>query len=986
MAYAFVATSGVLDGLTGTTTAHTPAVALAAGIRAYVVIANDTSGTVSVSSVTDNATPANTYTRVGTDVISTADVYAFSLWESQISNPATTVTATYSGSCAAHRISVTQYTGVTGASISAKAYQAAGTLAFDGITSGTLTPGSQPGLLFSYVFSDFNNVAAAGTGFTNRGTFSSQKDAVEDRAISALTAAAGTWTYAATTGVYITIAAYVALTPTTAPAPTGWKSYLKALGYMSSSIAAAVFAAGLDIGGWKTYTPVTTNGVDTATRSAYLTMTGTRLHYVNPSLTVATTMLALDQAATWNATTNPHGGPYLWNGSAIIDMSGNLAPLSGPYSGVAYGTDPMNPSAAVQEFKRVSYSIYDRAGNNRLNGTVQNGAYTSAGSQYHTAASGRNGMPDWWLIKRGTTTLLENDFYDLCLEGNAGLVKTSMYGTLVTPGGTSLSAMSIICAYGPLTAPRPIIKQIPEFGFVSTWGNGKKIEFTAWVSLYFDGHDRSNYSDSRQALNLLYNPGTAANHDVWFEDVTFDGTEGLAIQTNTDWCVDFWRCQIYDTWGANAGSGIYSGNTGLSQVNFHSSILARNGKNNDPVLNNGGTDNTHNRNFYQGYECSKDAIIDDTLFLPGGSGEQFRAGGILNNTYFLSSGVSYAAENGAPYGSAQVNTGSIQNCVFERYYQAIVGGAGGLAVFWGPHNVDIFGNITTDAGMTPADRVTYSTGSAGGNSFGGYPFGWYHDQLGTMNNCRMHGGVVINRGGAVSWNTSEGVNLSGRSDVVTSSGFASWSQTSGPVYASTTTAIVAAAATVVPVAATTSMVVGQNFHVTQTDASVFLTRITAISGLNITIAAGLPVGAASGAAVNATNYIHYQYPLLSTNTIDYNTVIGQSNTDPNAKTFTLAAGGAITPTDTRSDSTTYANNTYMSLAQASAAGYNIDRCLASYLTGIGFPLSATDQFDLSNQLVAYLKANMRKGYYDSRFTGKPIVNHVRTGVGMAALP
>ena len=759
-----------------------------------------------------------------------------------------------------------------------------------------------------------------------------------------------------------------------------------------------------DIGGWKVYTPVTANPAVVGGLTSYLNQTGTRLQYVDPSQVVATTMLALDQAATYNASTNPHGGPYYWNGTNIIDGSGNTAPLTGIYSGVAYGTDPMNPSAAVQAFKRISYVSYNRFGNNRLNGTVMNGDYTSPGNGQCNASGGRIGKPDWTFIKRGTTLVLEDDYYDLNLEGNGALLRTSMYSSISIPGGSSLSAMSIVGAYGPLTIDRPIITKCSRNqGFITKIGgapSSKNPTNTAYVSLYFDGYDRSHQTSDRSAVSLRYTNGTPGEKSHWYEDCTFAGGGGFDTGPgNTDFTVEFFRCQYYDVFGTRS-SGPSSGSMGTGEMNLYDCIIGRNGKSNNPVINNGGTDSIYDRNFYWFYGKASQTI-DNCLILPGGSGEQFRAGVTLNKTYFMASGVGLAGQNGDPFVTAQVNSGAVTSCVFEDYYKnnASHSSGGGLAIFYGAHDVIVSDNVVTDAGLSTADRATVgATPSAGGVSIGGSPEGWYHPQLATTNNIRVTGNKIVNRTNTVAFGGSEGVNnvayLSSYSThYVATSGAATWNDIGNYGTTTATTALIAGE-TVVPLAALIggapsggvySAQAGGNIGIVLANAATHWTTILSISGLNATITVALPSASNINATVTTGQPANYQYPASNLNTIDFNTVIGQSNTNANAKAFTLQTGAPTLPTETRVDTTTVANNTHMTVAAAGAAGYDLNRCLYTYCLIAGFAPSLPSQEIVVNELIAYLKANQRKGQYNPAWTGKPICNHVRAGVGMAAL-
>lgn len=765
----------------------------------------------------------------------------------------------------------------------------------------------------------------------------------------------------------------------------------------------AAVAALPDIGGWKTYTPVIANAAVAGGLPSFINQTGTRLQYIDPSQTVVTTMLALDLAATYNASTNPHGGPYYWSGTKIIDAGGNVAPLTGPFAGVEYGTDPLNPSAAVQAFKRISYVSYNRSGNNRLNGTIMNGDYQSPGNGQTNATGGRIGMPDWTLIKRGTTLALEDDYYDLNLEGNSTLTRASMYASMSIPGGSSLSAMSLVNAYGPLTVARPVITKCPRRnGFISKSGGSglRNPAFSAYVSLYFDGHDRSHYTGDVSAVTMRYVAGTPGQKAYWYEDCTWSGCGGIENGSNsTDMIFDFWRCQFYDAFGARV-SGPGSSATGQSQTNLYDCIAGRNGKSNDPVLNNGGTDSVYDRNFYWG-EGLGSQTISNCFVMPGGSGEQFRGGVTLVNSYVMASGVVLAGQNGDAFVTSQANSGAVISCVFESYYKNNTShsGGGGLAVIYGAHDVIISDNVMTDAGLSSADRATVGAKpSAGGLSIGGSPEGWYHPQLATTNNNRITANKVINRTNTVAFGGSEGVNnvayLSDYSaHYVATSGAATWNDI-GRFGTTTATTALAVNATVVPLAAliggapasgSYSAQAGSNIGIILADTTTHWTTIVSMAGLNATLSVALPSASNINATVTIGQPANYEYPASNLNTIDFNTVIGQSNTNANAVAFTLQTGAPTLPTETRVNTTTLANNTHMTVAAAATAGYDLSRCLYTYCLTAGFTPSVSDQSTVVNELTAYLKSNQRKGQYNPAWTGKPIVNHVRTGVGMATV-
>ena len=108
---------------------------------------------------------------------------------------------------------VNRYTGLVASSVSVTNYMN-GTLttATDALTSTTLTPGSQPGMLFAAGYVDSSQVLASGTGFTNRTPAGETRNFyVEDAPIASVSAVAATFTYTAGTATHgIVVAAYFA--------------------------------------------------------------------------------------------------------------------------------------------------------------------------------------------------------------------------------------------------------------------------------------------------------------------------------------------------------------------------------------------------------------------------------------------------------------------------------------------------------------------------------------------------------------------------------------------------------------------------------------------------------------------------------------------------------------------------------------------------------------------------------------------------------
>lgn len=192
MAIAFVAADGAATTASNPTT-YSPTGGLSVGHRVLVGIR--VSG-ATVTSVTDNG--GNTYTQLVT-LTNTVGGFNNYVFEAIITTAAAVITTNYSGvPSASPRAHVWRATGVssTAAQI-VSAYIASSTTATDAITSGTLTPAAQPGVLVGWCSLAFgSNTATAGTtGFTDRGEIGGgSHERFEDKPISALTAVAATFT------------------------------------------------------------------------------------------------------------------------------------------------------------------------------------------------------------------------------------------------------------------------------------------------------------------------------------------------------------------------------------------------------------------------------------------------------------------------------------------------------------------------------------------------------------------------------------------------------------------------------------------------------------------------------------------------------------------------------------------------------------------------------------------------------------------------
>lgn len=188
-----------------------------AGERALVWV-RYVSGSVTPS-VSDGT---NTYTQLGTTLVDVATGSSYALFECKNTAAGTvTVTFTLTSPGAAFRtMTIARYSGAdtSVAGIAASQGQSApGTTpnGTDKVTSGNLTPGSQPGTLVGFGYDDSgSSTLSAGTGFTTRGTMANQDAAfgtasrVEDIAITSTAAVAATFTITAGTDNFTAFAVF----------------------------------------------------------------------------------------------------------------------------------------------------------------------------------------------------------------------------------------------------------------------------------------------------------------------------------------------------------------------------------------------------------------------------------------------------------------------------------------------------------------------------------------------------------------------------------------------------------------------------------------------------------------------------------------------------------------------------------------------------------------------------------------------------------
>ena len=449
---------------------------------------------------------------------------------------------------------------------------------------------------------------------------------------------------------------------------------------------ATELTCGADIGNWTIPVP-TPASKNVALRD--INQPGSRLFYISAA-----------------SGTDATGDIYFWDGAEIIDSAGKPANAAGQ----PYGTDPMNPSAAVKPFKRWAYV------GPRDNGSDIGTAATVGGA----LAATRAGYPDWWMFKRGETFDLSQDLLSFARESNPGI--TSVGSSLAVSGGRSATERQIVGAYGDVCAPRPRFIH-PQQGFMTRYENAAAAVFknVAYLSLHFDGHDRVQPS-IYAGLTMLYQNSSSTN--ILFEDMWFDAAT-VNISENNGAQVTLRRSLITDNYTTDGtyAQGLYYYGARDGHLRIEDSILMRNGfSRGDPKTTAWPPSGKqvwamNGRNLYvHGQTSNMNSAFIDSVSMLGASGDQFRAGLRVERNFFYQGYVAMGAYGG--YADSDGPTGTLTDNVLQRFVgtgtESDVGQPGwGIGLTSGAYDVEVARNIVTGAQYAGT-----------GNAFGISPLAW----------------------------------------------------------------------------------------------------------------------------------------------------------------------------------------------------------------------------------------------------------------------
>lgn len=746
----------------------------------------------------------------------------------------------------------------------------------------------------------------------------------------------------------------------------------------------AAVASTADIGGWTsaTVSPVVHSGGYT---TPDLAQTGSRIFYIDPTNGVDSTTVSV-------------ASYYFWDGTNIVDTTGST---TNPGNGQAYGTDPRNPNqAAIKPYKRWAY-----VGPRRNCGDIA--TVDDVGWPAQACATNRAAKPDWWLFKRGETIDLTTDLLGYKQEAVPGATNIS---SSLTSGGSTVCCQ-VFGAYGATTTARPKFIH-PQNSYITrtysasapTWQNVR------YEGLHFDGHDRATgYNWTFSFLNHL-----DASTGIVFEDDWFDGTKEINLQSAGDY--RFKRIIMNDSWRATAdpfgghNQGIFFlGHTSTTIFRIEDSIFVRNGFTTgdpstttwpptSPVLF-----DAFSRNLYfKGNVDRATSGIFNTVVLAGGSGDQFRQGGRVEGNFFYTGYIVFNGESGTV---GETNSGTLQNNVLQTYVNGTAHPGWGFNVGHGLHDVTVSGNIVTraqsgrtlgvsnyslhlkainddipnDTHLGPLNFATQNN-TVTGNVFDAGAFTYAVQITDTSTSASTTGSDIW----SFEW---PGIGVGGTSGIlsntVTSNVFVYDNVGSLKTY-TTYTGLGSSCGTntgrpgTAPVLTTPCPANGRDPNTgsgtlgsmsMQGSAVNEKWTITATSATNFNV-----TGSVSGAQAAATVGTPYNNGKVA---------------------FTLTAGGtpwvagdafifSTTATVSPDSTTITGNDTYASMAAAAAAkGYQAtDRTLVTYLQSIGDSVSSADGL---TEYYAKL-STIRRGQWPLKYTAKPIVNHIRGGFGMSALP
>jgi hypothetical protein len=723
----------------------------------------------------------------------------------------------------------------------------------------------------------------------------------------------------------------------------------------------------VDIGtsGW-TVNQWTTVNTGTFSRT-HASQPGSRFYFIDPSQTVVTTELAIDEAAEF----------YLWDGTNIIDQAGSTTDGFGQ----AYGTDPRhpNPLATIKAYKRWAH-----CGPRNASGDV--GVAQDVGRQNPDALMRNTGaFNDGWFFKRGTT--YQFDTAMTSWRSDKAMSPTMPSCGLMTPQGISATHRMYVGSYGPLTVERATITQ-PCGAMICRLTSGWN--HVLYQDLIFDGLDRAgpNYetlspasTGGAQCVRLLGN--TSGTTDLVFEGCwVLRFKDGFALGANSPnqflGKVTLFRCVVSDAWATNNqhAQGVFFTGTSASQLDVQQCLLYRNGFKVDPTAQASAQPdgvgswvwNDFGRNFYiSGRADNLDCLIINNTSLLGGSGDQVRCGMRVEQNFFYQGYFMTGAAGGYP--PDVTASGSLIDNVLQRYKSTVSSSTAhpgwGFLIGGGAYGVDATRNIFTIAQDSSADTSGVGYGFR-------LPALWQDNTQGftvrfqrATTNVDFHDNIID----CVAASAVE------EEDGETNTAANWWFQWMSPI---TGTVGEGNVLTCTPVAGYTG---SPSYEWYKNSAAITGPAETAST---YTQRAGdTTVGVQISCRVTGHSYAGGPGGLVG-NLVRNNIFSVASGTESR---YTRSTGVGTPPTVT---DTTYSGNTIYSGASAAAAAAaaaaaqgwgDPNRTLKTYTQSLNISVSSGDAYEEFINAFKYV----RRGQFDDRFTGKRINNYIRQGRNMAVV-
>ena len=641
---------------------------------------------------------------------------------------------------------------------------------------------------------------------------------------------------------------------------------------------------------------------------------------------------------------------YWHDGANIIDSTGSTTGAGG----VPYGTNPYNPTGPVIANEFWS-AIGPCTGGNAPGIRVGDGGgakINPGGTRFDPGGFTRFDKSDMWLFKRGDTFDLQAD-----LAGYKAIATgwTATQLGLAVPGGPSGAQPVVVGAYGPTSAPRPVIKNIRDADgtAIVTVVDGQGFRNVLYTGLTFDGHGQQWASAAFGGNGLT----ETATH-IRIQDCLFDGMGygDLSVsESNTAKPqIELFRC---------IGVDVSSGYKSPTHISFGHS---------------GGTDGSMTRfNQCLVARCGFAGVDPAVIEAPGAtwptwSDIAWPAGSIVRNP---GDGELYLTARDVAAGS-----------VFSVTELKGANTSGGAPIYGWRLISDMGGTRALGEGWSRNFYCDGPTELIDSLSLRGASGDQFRNGTNLLRTYFLAGYLNFGNGKSL----ADDDIFHGRIDDVVHHTFRQGSVHLG---VGLTLSVGARNVTVNRLLQTGSpgeIVRGITFaafgsSIDKIDKPVYArTRNITVSDSIINSGTGAAVSVFDGTRPNPSNASDIHPQTHAIGTYPWTTL----NTVQNSKLISSAAGadmvytpmtGALPTTDTQMLS----NVRYTGLAEAATANgwTGTARNLKTYLQSQGITV-ATD--DGVHEMVALLR-QQRYGNWDARWTAKPLLNHIRTGWGMAAL-